>query len=116
MLKRNDCAFYRGEKNRFCNILMYDECPVRCSFYKTPEQLHEGRKKAVEKIKTLPSVQQTYINNKYYTMKKIRQKYSVTEDHVDRAIKKVNKVASKMVLDEKSKAEKLLEHLGIHIV
>ena len=59
---KKDCAFSSGRK---CAVLTRYTC-AWCSFYKTRQQLDEGRKKAAERLKTLPDTKQMYITAKYY--------------------------------------------------
>ena len=55
------CVF---DKGTCCMALSEKQCHG-CSFYKTPQQLTEGRKKADERIASLPAEQQTHIRFKY---------------------------------------------------
>lgn len=56
------CAFDRGT---FCAALRERDCHDKCSFRKTQKQFNEGRKKADERIASLPAVQQAHIKQKY---------------------------------------------------
>ena len=58
-----DCAFNKDGK---CVALKEKQCKG-CHFYKTPEELAEGRQKATERIRTLSKSKQAYIKYKYYT-------------------------------------------------
>ena len=55
------CAFDKGAG---CAALREKQCDG-CSFYKTQAQLTEGRKRADERIESLPVEQQVYIKHKY---------------------------------------------------
>ena len=55
------CVF---DKGMGCAALREKQCH-ECSFYKTQAQLTEGRKKADERIASLPSEQQAHIRLKY---------------------------------------------------
>lgn len=57
-----DCAF-RGYKNFPCKVLTNADC-YSCSFYKTKEQLKDGRIKAYNRLKHLPNGK--IIIEKYY--------------------------------------------------
>ena len=58
-----DCAFYNGDK---CSALTEKMCKG-CKFFKTKEELIEGRQKADKRIKSLPQTSQSYIKRKYYS-------------------------------------------------
>ena len=58
----NNCAFNRGS---ICLALREKKCE-NCTFYKTREQLVEGRLKAKERINGLPKTKRYYIIHKYY--------------------------------------------------
>ncbi len=58
-----NCAFNNGDN---CVALTKKECEG-CAFYKTREELVEGRRKATERINGLPGALQTRISNKYYS-------------------------------------------------
>lgn len=58
----NKCAF-EGE-NR-CNALNEKKC-IRCKFYKTKEELQEGRAKAAKKVAQLEPELKEHIRHKYY--------------------------------------------------
>lgn len=64
MGKAYDCAFRLNEKK--CSVLTKKAC-FRCPFQKTKEELEEGRAKAEERIKSLPSKAQREIHDKYYS-------------------------------------------------
>lgn len=49
----SDCVF-KGYKNFPCKILTNADC-YSCSFYKTKEQLTDGRKKALNRLNQLPN-------------------------------------------------------------
>ena len=57
----NNCAFERGKQ---CIALREKKC-LLCPFYKTEEQLEEGRKKARNRIRHLPEGKQKIIKTKY---------------------------------------------------
>ena len=56
------CAFDRGAE---CGALRDKTC-TGCSFHKTAKELREGRKRATEHIRTLPTEHQVYIFDKYH--------------------------------------------------
>ena len=56
------CAFDRGED---CRALNAKECRG-CNFYKTEEELREGRDKAEAKVLRLEPALKIYIRYKYY--------------------------------------------------
>ena len=58
----NKCAFDRGKK---CFALTTKKCNG-CNFYKTKEQLKEGREKATDRLMTLDMVTLKHIKAKYY--------------------------------------------------
>lgn len=57
----NKCAFDKGYK---CSALTTKEC-AWCKFRKTKQELEEGRRKAMERIETLPNKYQ--IIEKYHS-------------------------------------------------
>ena len=57
-----DCVFSTETK---CSALTTKVCDL-CPFRKTEEELEEGRKKAKERIKSLPEKQRKHIIKKYY--------------------------------------------------
>ena len=57
-----DCAFRVNERR--CSALTKKFCG-RCKFYKTAEELQEGRDKAEERIRSLPKRVQMEIHDKY---------------------------------------------------
>lgn len=57
-----ECCFDRGTK---CAILTCMKC-AGCSFKKTQAQLAHGRKKAIERIASLPYEQRKHIESKYH--------------------------------------------------
>lgn len=63
------CVF---KKENGCMILTHGKCQ-KCSFMKTREELDNGRRKASERIKSLPMVEKEYIQEKYYDQKAIVQ-------------------------------------------
>lgn len=62
-----NCYFDRGEK---CSALTEKKCKG-CRFRKTEEEFKHGRKKAMIRIRSLPSEQQLYILGKYYGRNKL---------------------------------------------
>lgn len=56
------CAF---EVGCVCAALTKKKCD-KCSFRRSEEDLREGRRKASERIKTLPEEQQKHIASTYY--------------------------------------------------
>ena len=58
----NNCAFNKGN---WCNALREQKCEG-CAFYKTREELVEGRQRAMERINGLPKTKKYYIIHKYY--------------------------------------------------
>lgn len=56
------CAFEHGEN---CKALTHKKSG-ECSFAKTQQQLDAGRKKAADRLRSLPKETQTWINDKYY--------------------------------------------------
>ena len=58
----NFCVFNKGEE---CDALREKKC-AGCSFYKTSEELKEGRAKAFERIEKLPLAERVVIHRKYY--------------------------------------------------
>lgn len=58
----NNCAFNKGHS---CIALREKDC-VGCAFYKTREQLVEGRHRAMDRINALPKTKKYYIIHKYY--------------------------------------------------
>lgn len=54
-----------------CSILILSKCQghENCSMFKTEEQAKLDRKKAFERIATLPNVRQEYIAGAYYSGK-----------------------------------------------
>lgn len=56
------CVF---DKETCCAALREKNCHDECSFRKTQKQLAEGRKKADERIASLPAEQQAHIRFKY---------------------------------------------------
>lgn len=61
-MSRKSCAFSLGRR---CAVLTRWTC-AGCSFFKTKEQLDEGRKKAEERLKTLPNWVQVSIRETYH--------------------------------------------------
>lgn len=59
----NDCAFKNNNK---CSALTTMQCEG-CNFYKTREQVIEGRLKAAKRIESLPKATQKKIRRKYYS-------------------------------------------------
>lgn len=57
------CVF---KKNSKCSVLVNGVCQ-NCSFCKTQRQLEEGRRKAKERIRSLPKDESAYIYDKYYS-------------------------------------------------
>lgn len=55
------CAF---DRKTHCAALTDRDCPG-CCFFKTPEQLDEGRERAIDRIYKLPEEQQDHIRQKY---------------------------------------------------
>lgn len=55
------CVFDKGD---FCGALSEKQCHG-CSFYKSPEEYNAGRKKADERIASLPEAQRVHIMQKY---------------------------------------------------
>lgn len=60
------CAF---ENDKQCNALKTKKCEG-CHFFKTKEELINGRKKAAERISKLSPKTQTQILNKYYDLRR----------------------------------------------
>jgi len=61
----NRC-FALSENNR-CKVLIVVKCPgTSCSFYKTPEQAAESRRKANARLTSLDEVYQKHIAATYY--------------------------------------------------
>lgn len=58
----NNCFAY---KNRECIALKETKCKD-CNFYKTKKEVEEGRKKAIERIKSLDKETRERINETYY--------------------------------------------------
>lgn len=58
-----DCAFANENE---CMALVKKQCKG-CSFCKTTEELIAGRKKADDRIHSLPKIKQAYIKYKYYS-------------------------------------------------
>ena len=56
------CAF---KKDKGCTVLNRDTCKG-CTFFKTERQLEEGRKKARERVNSLPDEVKHHIKHKYY--------------------------------------------------
>lgn len=56
------CAFDNGNS---CLVLNEKTCSG-CTFYKTEEQLNEGRKKVDRLLKRLPPEQQRHYDEKYH--------------------------------------------------
>ena len=63
------CVFDDDKK---CKALNIKKCNG-CNFFKTDLQLEKGRKKAEERLKSLPKEQQRHYKDSYYN--KITQKY-----------------------------------------
>lgn len=61
-MNKEKCAFDREEK---CAVLKEKLC-FGCSFYKTKEELKEGREKAAKKVSQLEPALQEHIRHKYY--------------------------------------------------
>lgn len=57
----NLCTFDNGKT---CSVLRRGNCKG-CSFFKTEEQLLEGRAKARERLFSLPKATQVWIQEKY---------------------------------------------------
>ena len=57
-----NCVFNKGKQ---CAVLNQKNCE-KCSFYKTPRELHVGREKANERLESLPKEQYQAIMKKYY--------------------------------------------------
>lgn len=57
----SECAF---DKRKKCIALTTKKCNG-CNFYKTKEQLNEGREKATARLMTLDKATSDYINAKY---------------------------------------------------
>lgn len=57
-----ECVFKR---DRYCAILRQKKCKL-CPFRKTAEELEAGRRKAKERLRTLPKPLQEYIDAKYH--------------------------------------------------
>lgn len=60
----NNCAF---DRDKFCAALKEKQCEG-CAFYKTKEELIEGRQKAAERLDNLPIRQKIHIARKYYNV------------------------------------------------
>lgn len=58
----NKCAF---DRDCICTALSEKQC-VGCGFRKTEEELKEGRRKATDRLISLPKATQTRIARKYY--------------------------------------------------
>ena len=58
-----ECAFYR---DKTCAALKQKKCKG-CRFFKTEEQLEEGRNRAKERVMKLPMEQRLHIASMYYT-------------------------------------------------
>lgn len=58
----NKCVFDFGDR---CKCLKVKECSG-CHFYKTEEQLNEGRDKATVRVAGLAPKPRHHIRNKYY--------------------------------------------------
>lgn len=58
----DNCIFEKGNE---CNALREKKCEG-CSFYKTEAELIEGRRKAQERIDSLPEKQRIHIIRTYY--------------------------------------------------
>ena len=56
------CAFDLGEK---CAAMTERKCPG-CHFFKTQEELKEGRDKAAKRVASLDPDLKQYIRHKYY--------------------------------------------------
>ena len=67
MMNDNRCVFDRGG---FCAALTSRECAI-CRFKKTKEELEEGRKKAIMRVRGLPRQKFQYLKLTY------KQKYEV---------------------------------------
>lgn len=62
----NNRCFALNEYNH-CQVLTVVKCPgSRCSFYKTPEQAEESRRKANARLASLEEEHQRHIADKYY--------------------------------------------------
>lgn len=59
---KKDCAFYDEDR---CKALNEMKCQ-RCRFYKTKEELQEGRAKAAKKVAQLEPELKEHIRHKYY--------------------------------------------------
>lgn len=57
-----ECVFKRGEKD--CAALVSKRCPA-CPFFKTAEDLEEGRRRSDARIDKLPRQQRNHINEMY---------------------------------------------------
>lgn len=57
-----ECVFYQGKK---CAALNQKKCGG-CRFFKTEEQLEEGRKRAKDRVMSLPLEQRLHIASVYY--------------------------------------------------
>ena len=64
MGKPYECVFRVNDRR--CSALTTKVCG-RCSFFKTADELKEGREKAKERLKSLPKKMQMQINDKYFT-------------------------------------------------
>lgn len=54
-------------KNNYCQVLSIVKCPCSsCSFFKTPEQAAESRRKANDRLASLDQVYQKHIADTYY--------------------------------------------------
>ena len=62
MMDKERCAFDRGED---CGALKEKVC-LGCNFYKTQEELDEGRDKAAVRVAELEPVHRRNIGEKYY--------------------------------------------------
>lgn len=63
---KKDCAFYDEDRGEIrCNALGEMKC-LGCRFYKTKEELKEGREKAAKKVAQLEPELQEHIRHKYY--------------------------------------------------
>lgn len=56
-----------------CNALTVDKCQgyERCPFYRTREEAEESQEKAFERLRSLPTEQQTMIADTYYRGKRM---------------------------------------------
>lgn len=66
-MNKERCAFDRGED---CGALKDKVC-LGCSFFKTQEELDEGRDKAAIKVSQLEPKLRNHIRNKYYGGRRI---------------------------------------------